>query len=46
MVVEAETEIIRRIFQRYVDGSTPQDIAHALNRDGVPLAAVLGTHRR
>ena len=36
VIVEAEAEIVRRIFQQYVDGSTPRDIAHALNRDRVP----------
>lgn len=31
MIVEAEAEIVRRIFRRYVDGRTPRDIAHDLN---------------
>ena len=32
-IVEAEAGIVRRIFQEYVDGHTPRQIAHDLNRD-------------
>ena len=35
-VVEDEAEIIRWIFNEYVDGRTPRDIARDLNRDNVP----------
>ena len=35
-IVEAEAQILRRIFQDYVDGRTPRDIAHDLNRENVP----------
>jgi site-specific DNA recombinase len=36
VIVEAEAEIIRRIFEEYVAGRTPRDIACDLNKDGVP----------
>jgi site-specific DNA recombinase len=35
-VVEAEAAIVRRIFEAYVAGRTPRDIAHGLNTDCVP----------
>ncbi|WP_341871220.1 recombinase family protein [Stappia indica] len=34
-IVEEEAEIIRRIFEEYVSGRTPRDIARDLNRDDV-----------
>ena len=34
--VPAEADIVRRIFGEYVAGRTPRDIAHGLNRDGIP----------
>lgn len=34
-IVEAEADIVRRIFEEYVSGRTPRDIAHDLNNDGV-----------
>jgi hypothetical protein len=34
-IVEAEAEIIRRIFREYVAGCTPRDIAISLNQDKV-----------
>ncbi len=36
VIVELEAEVVRRIFGEYVDGRTPRDIAHDLNRDHVP----------
>jgi DNA invertase Pin-like site-specific DNA recombinase len=36
VIVENEAKIIRRIFEEYVAGRTPRDIACDLNRDGVP----------
>ncbi len=36
VIVEAEAKIIRRIFEEYVAGRTPRDIACDLNKDGVP----------
>ncbi|MBG0809895.1 recombinase family protein [Methylosinus sp. H3A] len=33
-IVESEAAIIRRIFQDYVRGKTPREIAHALNKEG------------
>src|SRR5262249_5444396 len=36
MIVEAQAEIIRRIFAEYTDGATPRDIAHDLNAEGIP----------
>ncbi|WP_316233561.1 recombinase family protein [Bradyrhizobium sp. SZCCHNPS2010] len=36
VVIETEAQVIRRIFQEYVDGRTPREIAHDLNREGVP----------
>jgi site-specific DNA recombinase len=35
MIVEAEAEIVRRIFREYIDGRTPSDIAHDLNADQI-----------
>jgi site-specific DNA recombinase len=35
VVVEAEAQVIRRIFQEYVDGRTPREIAHDLNKESV-----------
>ena len=35
-VVEAEAEIVRRIFLEYVDGRTPRDIACKLNVEQIP----------
>ncbi|MEM7693263.1 MAG: recombinase family protein, partial [Pseudomonadota bacterium] len=34
-IVEAEAEIVRRIFTQYVNGKTPREIAHELNADAV-----------
>ncbi|MER8370709.1 recombinase family protein [Mesorhizobium sp. M1378] len=36
LIAEDEAEIVRRIFREYVDGQTPRDIAHKLNRDRIP----------
>jgi site-specific DNA recombinase len=36
VIVEAQAEIIRRIFTEYADGATPRDIAHDLNAEGIP----------
>jgi site-specific DNA recombinase len=33
VILEAEAEIVRRIFHEYAGGRTPRDIAHDLNRD-------------
>jgi site-specific DNA recombinase len=35
-IAEAEAEIIRRIFQAYVDGQSPRSIAKQLNAESVP----------
>nr|WP_236840915.1 recombinase family protein [Bradyrhizobium sp. CCGE-LA001] len=35
VIVEAEAQVIRRIFQEYVDGRTPREIAYGLNKDRV-----------
>nr|WP_271608844.1 recombinase family protein [Bradyrhizobium sp. CCBAU 21359] len=35
VVVETEAQVIRRIFQEYVDGRTPREIAHDLNKERV-----------
>ena len=35
MIVEAEAEVVRRIFRDYVDGRTPRDIAHDLNAERI-----------
>ena len=35
-VVDAEAEVIRRIFRDFACGKSPRSIAHALNRKGVP----------
>lgn len=34
-IVEHEAEIVRRIFKEYADGSSPEAIAKALNREGI-----------
>jgi len=34
-IVEAEAEVVRRIFREYADGRTPRKIAHDLNRDAI-----------
>src|SRR6266436_4590131 len=34
-LVEDQVAVIRRIFQEYIAGRTPRDIAHNLNRDGI-----------
>lgn len=34
-VVEHEADVVRRIFEEYVAGRTPRDIARDLNRDGI-----------
>jgi site-specific DNA recombinase len=34
-IVEAEAEIVLRIFTEYVGGKSPRDIAHGLNKDGI-----------
>jgi DNA invertase Pin-like site-specific DNA recombinase len=36
LIVEKKAQIIRRIFNEYLAGSTPRQIAFGLNRDGVP----------
>ena len=36
VIVENEAKIIRRIFEEYLTGRTPRDIARDLNRDSVP----------
>ncbi|MGX1168485.1 site-specific DNA recombinase [Bradyrhizobium sp. USDA 372] len=54
VVVEAEAQVIRRIFQEYVDGRTPREIAHDLNNEGVPpprgrgwnASTINGNHER
>ncbi|MCP3392497.1 recombinase family protein [Bradyrhizobium sp. CCGB12] len=35
VIVEAEAQVIRRIFQEYVDGRTPREIAYRLNKERV-----------
>jgi hypothetical protein len=35
IIVEHEAQVIRRIFQEYVDGRTPREIAHDLNKEGI-----------
>jgi DNA invertase Pin-like site-specific DNA recombinase len=35
-IVNTEAQVVRRIFQYYVDGRTPREIAHDLNRERVP----------
>jgi site-specific DNA recombinase len=35
VIVEAEAKIVRRIFDEYVAGRTPREIAHDLNNEGV-----------
>jgi site-specific DNA recombinase len=34
-IVESEAEVVRRIFSEYLEGRTPRQIAHDLNRDRV-----------
>src|SRR4029077_2801485 len=36
VIVEGEADVVRRIFEEYVAGRTPRDIAHYLNKEGVP----------
>jgi site-specific DNA recombinase len=36
VIVDSEAQVVRRIFQEYVDGRTPREIAHNLNNDRVP----------
>ncbi|WP_246501954.1 recombinase family protein [Mesorhizobium caraganae] len=36
MIAEDEAAIVRRVFREYVEGQTPRDIAHNLNRDRIP----------
>jgi DNA invertase Pin-like site-specific DNA recombinase len=36
VIDEAEAAVVRRIFERAAAGSSPREIAHALNEDGVP----------
>ena len=35
VVVEREAQIVLRIFNEYVSGKTPREIAHALNHEGI-----------
>ena len=35
-IVEAEAEVVRRIFAEYLAGKSPRDIAHGLNADAIP----------
>ena len=35
VIVEAEAKIVRRIFEEYVEGRTPREIAHDLNNESV-----------
>jgi site-specific DNA recombinase len=35
VIVEAEAQIVRRIFEEYVAGRTPREIAHDLNKEGM-----------
>ena len=35
VIVEAEAQVVRRIFQEYVDGRTPREIARDLNSDKI-----------
>lgn len=35
-IVEAEAEIVRRIYAEYIDGLSPREIAQRLNADGIP----------
>ena len=34
-IVEAEAQIVRRIFEEYIGGRTPREIAHDLNNEGI-----------
>jgi site-specific DNA recombinase len=34
-IIEDEANVVRRIFQDYVAGKTPREIAHSLNKEGV-----------
>jgi len=54
-IYEPEAAIVRRIFSEYLAGRTPREIAHRLNKDGIPKtrdrgwtrSAILGDkHRR
>jgi site-specific DNA recombinase len=35
-IVEAEADVVRRIFRETISGLTPREIAAALNREGIP----------
>jgi len=35
-IIEAEAQVVRRIFEAFASGQSPKAIALALNRDGVP----------
>ena len=35
VIVNDEAEVVRRVFREYVDGRTPREIAHDLNKDRV-----------
>ena len=35
VIVEREAEIVRRIFDEYVAGATPREIAHVVNKEGI-----------
>lgn len=37
-IVDAQADVVRRIFADYIAGVSPRDIAAALNREGVPSA--------
>ena len=36
VIVSGEAEVVRRIFREYVEGRTPREIAHDLNKERVP----------
>ena len=36
VIVDAEADIVRRIFREYASGKSPRDIAAGLNADGIP----------
>ena len=36
IIVSGEAEVVRRIFREYVEGRTPREIAHDLNKERVP----------
>lgn len=35
LIVESEAAVVRRVFEEFVGGRTPRDIAYGLNRDGI-----------